>query len=133
MQTNSYLSKLARKKKYLFAWPENFQKQNELFYKNFTVTNFIFYLLTTIKGQIISKCLFGVFNFFQKTNESTSHSSKNEFEINWPLVLASPYLQFWFAELICLLLIVSSETSQFRKKNIPLNIFPGTLDKLILC
>ena len=31
------------------------------------------------KGQIISKCLFGVFNFFQKTNENTSHSSKNEF------------------------------------------------------
>ena len=52
------------------------------------------------KGQIISKCLFGVFNFFQKTNENTSHTSKNEFirsffgrihglkfafEINWPL------------------------------------------------
>ena len=31
------------------------------------------------KGQIISKCFFGVFNFFQKTNENTSHSSKNEF------------------------------------------------------
>jgi hypothetical protein len=31
------------------------------------------------KGQIISKCLFGVFNFFQKTNEKKSHSSKNEF------------------------------------------------------
>ena len=31
------------------------------------------------KGQIISKCLFGVFNFFQKTNKNTSHSSKNEF------------------------------------------------------
>ena len=31
------------------------------------------------KGQIISKCLFGVFNFFQKTNENTSHTSKNEF------------------------------------------------------
>ena len=30
------------------------------------------------KGQIIKKCLFGVFNFFQKTNEM-SHSSKNEF------------------------------------------------------
>ena len=24
------------------------------------------------KGQLISKCLFGVFNFFQKTNEKTS-------------------------------------------------------------
>ena len=31
------------------------------------------------KGQIISKCLLGVFNFFQKTKENTSHSSKNEF------------------------------------------------------
>ena len=31
------------------------------------------------KGQIISKCLFGVFNFFQKTNKNTSHTSKNEF------------------------------------------------------
>ena len=31
------------------------------------------------KGQIISKCLFGVFNFFQKTNKNTSHCSKNEF------------------------------------------------------
>ena len=32
-----------------------------------------------IKGQIISKCLFGVFNFLQKTNKNMSHSSKNEF------------------------------------------------------
>ena len=31
------------------------------------------------KGQLISKCLFGDFNFFQKTNENPSHSSKNEF------------------------------------------------------
>ena len=31
------------------------------------------------KGQLISKCLSGVFNFFLKTNENTSHSSKNEF------------------------------------------------------
>ena len=37
------------------------------------------FLLELLKGQIISKCLFGVFNFFQKTNENTSHSSKNEF------------------------------------------------------
>ena len=26
-----------------------------------------------VKGQIISKCLFGVFNFFQKTNKNTMH------------------------------------------------------------
>ena len=46
-------------------------------------TNFIQILYTKLscrtKSQIISKCLFGVFNFFQKTNENTSHSSRNEF------------------------------------------------------
>ena len=31
------------------------------------------------KGQLISKCLFGVFNFLQKTNKNKSHSSKIEF------------------------------------------------------
>ena len=31
------------------------------------------------KGQLISKCPFCVFNFFQKTNKNTWHSSKNEF------------------------------------------------------
>ena len=31
------------------------------------------------KGQLISKCLFDVFNFLQKTNENESHSSKSEF------------------------------------------------------
>ena len=36
-------------------------------------------LFSQTKGQIISKCLFGVFNFYQKTNENTSHTSKNEF------------------------------------------------------
>ena len=35
-------------------------------------------LLPIAKGQLISKCLFGVFNFFQKTNKNTSHRSKNE-------------------------------------------------------
>jgi hypothetical protein len=32
-----------------------------------------------VKGQLISKCLFGVFNFLQKTNENKSQSSKIEF------------------------------------------------------
>ena len=32
-----------------------------------------------VKGQLILKCLFGVFNFFQKLKKNTSHSSKNEF------------------------------------------------------
>ena len=27
------------------------------------------------KGQVISKGFFGLFNFFQRTNENTSHSS----------------------------------------------------------
>ena len=31
-----------------------------------------------VKGGIISECLFGVFNFFQKKNKNTSHCSKNE-------------------------------------------------------
>ena len=35
--------------------------------------------LSGSKGQVISKCLFGVFTFFQKTNENKSHTSKNEF------------------------------------------------------
>ena len=56
------------------------------------------------KGQLISKCLFGVFNFFQKTNKNKStwgikvvksnyfvrfleelRIPKSPFEINWPL------------------------------------------------
>ena len=42
--------------------------------------NFKLTILTyEIKGQLISKCLFGVFNFLQKTNETKSCSSKIEF------------------------------------------------------
>ena len=33
----------------------------------------------SVEGQLISKCLFGVFNFLQKTNQNKSHSSKIEF------------------------------------------------------
>ena len=77
------------------------------------------YFFLPAKGQVISKGFFGVFNFFQKTNENTSHSSKNEFilrfleeftawqfafEINWPLadrffVPSTP--SFWLAIRIC--------------------------------
>ena len=58
----------------------------------------------SVKGQLISKCLFGVFKFFQKTNENKStwgiivvkldfficfleelRIPKSLFEINWPL------------------------------------------------
>ena len=35
--------------------------------------------MTSLKGQLISKCLFGVFKLLQKTNENKSHSSKIEF------------------------------------------------------
>ena len=32
--------------------------------------------MVIFKGQLISKCLFGVFNFFQKTNENKSNKLK---------------------------------------------------------
>ena len=31
------------------------------------------------KGQLILKSFFGIVDFLQKTNENTSHNSKNEF------------------------------------------------------
>ena len=40
---------------------------------------FYSYDIVHFKGQLISKCLFCVFNFFQKTNENTSYTSKNKF------------------------------------------------------
>ena len=61
-------------------------------------------MLLHSKGQLISKWFFGIIDFLQKTNENTSHTSKNEFirsffgrilgltiffEINWPLILLS--------------------------------------------
>ena len=36
-------------------------------------------MLWQTKGQLISKCIFGIFTFFQKTNENKSTSSKVEF------------------------------------------------------
>ena len=45
-------------------------------FQRFNTSSYI-YLLT--KGQIISKSFFGVFTFFQKTNENKSTSSKVEF------------------------------------------------------
>ena len=49
-------------------------------------------LCNIIKGQLISKANQSSQELSQKTNENTSHSSKNEssawqfaFEINWPL------------------------------------------------
>ena len=59
------------------------------------------------KGQLISKCLFGAFNFFQKTNENRStwgiiviksnsfirfleetSALKNHFEFVWPFIMS---------------------------------------------
>ena len=67
---------------------------------------------TATKGQLISKCLFGVFDFSQKTNENKSTwgiivvksnffvgnfvqmmAPKGHFEINWPLL--------WYLRLTC--------------------------------
>ena len=42
----------------------------------FQISTFNF---TIDKGQMISKHLFGVFNFFQKMNENMLHTSRNEF------------------------------------------------------
>ena len=49
------------------------------------LSNKIFYdtavrlsVLFALKGQIISKCLCGVLNFFQKMNKNTSHTSKKQ-------------------------------------------------------
>ena len=39
----------------------------------------LFWNILFPKGQLISKCLFGVFTFFQKTNENKSTSSKVKF------------------------------------------------------
>ena len=41
--------------------------------------NFVLHVEMYVKGQIISKGLFGVLEFSQKTNERIRHSSKNEF------------------------------------------------------
>ena len=56
-----------------FFFLQNFSKINK------RSPTFILESRVVLKGQIISKRLFGVFNFFPKTNENTSHSSKNLF------------------------------------------------------
>ena len=64
------------------------------------------YTAYTFKGQLISKCLFGVLNFFQNTNENKStwvimivksnffihfleelRIPTSPYEINWPLLI----------------------------------------------
>ena len=51
----------------------------KLFYLNLERAQIICFRFLQSKGQLILKCLFGVFNLFQKTNENMSHSRKVEF------------------------------------------------------
>ena len=55
-----------------FERPETTSTSNKIF----RPTSKIFF---DSKGQLISKCIFGVLNFLQKTNKNKSHSSKIEF------------------------------------------------------
>ena len=61
----------------VILFPEMFEIKNRVLFAFFQN------VLTDCKkklflGQIISKCLFGVFNFLQKMNKNTLHTSKNE-------------------------------------------------------
>ena len=75
----------------------------------------IYFISIGAKGQIISKCLFGVLNFSQKMKENTSHTIKINafvrfledftawqfaFEINWPLAMYFISIGAWW--MICL-------------------------------
>ena len=86
---------------YLYHWPNN--QMLLFFHQTYFSIRFLLpraLLAFLTKGQIILKRLFCVFNFFQKMNKNTSHTSKNEFicsflgesedtkscfEIIWPL------------------------------------------------
>ena len=46
------------------------------FLTNFLTCNLL--IIASFKGQLISKRFFGIADFLQKTNENTSHTSKNE-------------------------------------------------------
>ena len=84
-----------------------YENEFEPVYENKDEIETYFKKIGQIKGQLISKCLFGVSTFFQKTNENKSTSSevefvrsfleetsawKNHFEFLWPLA----YLNFIF-------------------------------------
>ena len=62
----------------IMSWPLHYGPNFQILSKNYEDLTCFVQKLGGFKGQIISKCLFGVFNFFQKTNENTSHISKNE-------------------------------------------------------
>ena len=59
----------------VFGSPENFCNFSKVSIED----DFFYSFLGTTRGQLISKCLFGVFTFFQKTNENKLTSSKVEF------------------------------------------------------
>ena len=63
-------------------WNINFsQNANKWHYPEqlYWLGMFMFWQIAVAKGQLILKCLFGVFNFLQKTNKNKSHSRKIEF------------------------------------------------------
>ena len=70
------------------------------------------------KGQLISKCLFGVFNFFQETNENKSHSSKNEFKTNSFIHSLEEFTAWQFAFEIIWPLALFIETIELVKLNL---------------
>ena len=56
-----------------------YENEFELVYENKDEIEIYFKKIGQIKGQLISKCLFGVFTFFQKRNKNKSTNSKVEF------------------------------------------------------
>ena len=56
-----------------------YENEFEPVYENKDEIETYFKKIGQIKGQLISKCLFGVSTFFQKTNENKSTSSEVEF------------------------------------------------------
>ena len=58
-------------------WPDSAHCRHMHLYPNFFLTSC--QKSNYVKGQIVSKELFGVLEFSQKTNERIRHSSKNEF------------------------------------------------------
>ena len=72
--------------------------QKKSFWQRFTCTSF--YEPAKFKGQLISKGLFGILEFFQKTNEQKksirfleeSSAWKKHYDFDWPLEVLLIYL-----------------------------------------
>ena len=97
------------------------------------------------KGHLISKCLFGVFKFFQKTNKNKStwgiivaksnfficfleelRIPKSPFEINWPL--ASGHI--WHMNLIsCFFQFLTYSRAHFFTSYVNYAVTPGCSSK----